>query len=325
MTKFGFTQFSIQEFEQYIKALKVGRTIFYIQQHHTYSPDYKLFKNNNHFELQRGMKNYHLSISFSDIAQHFTTFPDGSIETGRSLENTPAGIYGFNSNAICIEHLGNFDAGCDLMTPQQSDTIVKMTAILANKFSIDINTDKIVYHHWFDLRNGHRNNGSGYNKSCPGTNFFGGNKVEDCNKNFIPLVKNYANGIATPSVVAVAEYRIITATTLNVRLDAKASASKATRDPLNYGSVVRVFAEKDGWYKISSSAQHWIYGKYTQEVKRATVNASTLNVRNGIGSSYSKVDSIYENEEVFIVEEKNDWSKIGLDNKWVKSSYLTKK
>jgi len=59
-----------------------------------------------------------------------------------------------------------------------------MTAILANKFSIAINTGKIVYHHWFDSRNGRRNNGTGYNKTCLGTNFFGGNKVDNCIKNF---------------------------------------------------------------------------------------------------------------------------------------------
>jgi len=65
------------------------------------------------------MKNYHLSKSFSDIAQHFTTFPDGTILTGRSLEKTPAGISGFNSNAICIENLGNFDSGADVITNLQ--------------------------------------------------------------------------------------------------------------------------------------------------------------------------------------------------------------
>ncbi len=253
-TKYGFTKLTIQEFEQYIKTLKVGRTIFYVQQHHTYSPDYKLFKNNNHFELQKGMKNYHLSNSFSDIAQHFSTFPDGSIVTGRSLEKTPAGIYGFNTNAICIENIGNFDTGKDEMTTAQKETIVKMTAILANKFSIAINTNKIVYHHWFNLSTGNRNNGTSNNKTCPGTNFFGGNKVENCEQFFIPLVQDFANNLSTPKNVQVDEYRIITATKLNVRIDANSAAAKANRDAINYGSVVRVFEEKKGWYKISNSA-----------------------------------------------------------------------
>lgn len=325
ITKYGFTQLDIQEFEQYIKTLKVGRTIFYIQQHHTYSPDYKLFKNKNHFELQKGMKNYHLTNGFADIAQHFTSFPDGTILTGRSLEDTAAGIRGFNSNSICIENLGNFDSGADVMTSEHKDSIVKMTAILANKFSIAINTEKIVYHHWFDLRNGIRNNGTGNNKTCPGTNFFGGNTVQNCNGNFIPLVQNFANNLNNPVIVLVNSYRIITSTKLNVRIGASPDAAKADRDPLTYASTVRVFEEKNGWCKISSSAQHWVCGIYTSKVIPATVNTSTLNVRNGIGPSFIKVDSLVKNQEVFIVEEKNDWSKIALDERWVKSSYLDKK
>ena len=189
-TKFGFTQFTIQEFETYIKSLKVGRTILYIQEHHTFSPDYKLCTNSNQLDLQKGMKDYHVNThGWMDIGQHFSTFPDGSIVTGRTMENSPACIYGFNSHAICIENVGNFDIGKDNMTQVQKETIVKMTAILANKFSIPINTDRIVYHHWFNLSTGERNNGTGGNKSCPGTAFFGGNKVTDCQANFIPLVQ----------------------------------------------------------------------------------------------------------------------------------------
>lgn len=323
-TKYGFTQFSIQEFETYIQTLKVGRTILYIQEHHTFSPDYKLCTSTNQFELQRGMKDYHVNTNgWMDIAQHFSTFPDGSIVTGRNMENSPACIYGFNSHAICIENVGYFDIGKDLMTQAQKDTIVKMTAILANKFSIPITTDRIVYHHWFNLSTGERNNGTGSNKSCPGTAFFGGNKVADCEANFLPLVRNAANGIIQPAFIEVLEYRIITASKLNVRIEAASSAAKASdRAPIPLGSVLRVFQEKDGWYKISNSAEHWIFGRYTQAVSRATVNADVLNVRSGSDASFSKVGSLTKGTEVFILIESNGWSKIGLQTMWVKSSFL---
>jgi len=189
-SKLGFTKLSISEFEQWIANLKVAKTILYIQQHHTWNPSYISFKNDNHFELQLAMKNYHVNNhGWMDIGQHFTTFPDGSILTGRSLEQTPACIFGFNANAICIENLGNFDLGKDTMTAAHKETIVRMTAALCKKFNIPVNSQKIVYHHWFNLSTGERNNGTKNNKTCPGTNFFGGNKVADCEKNFLPLVE----------------------------------------------------------------------------------------------------------------------------------------
>ena len=326
-SKYGFTQYNIQEFETYIKSLKVGRTLLYIQQHHTISPYYNLCNDTNQLDLQKGMKNHHVNTNgWMDIGQHFSTFPDGSIVTGRNMEYSPACIYGFNSSAICIENVGNFDAGKDTMTAAQKDTIVKMTAILATKFNIPINTDRIVYHHWFKLSNGERNNGAGGNKSCPGTAFFGGNKVADCQANFIPLVQNSANGITQPPLVSIPEYRMITASLLNVRIDATSAAKKASdRAAIPLGSVLRVFEEKNDWYKISSSAQHWIYGKYTQKVSRATVNANTLNIRSGPDVGFANVGSLTKGTEIFVVEESNGWSKIGMEMKWVKSSFLDMK
>jgi hypothetical protein len=333
-TKYGLTLFSIQEFENYITNLKVGRTILYLQQHHTFSPSYKLCNDSNQLELQKQMKNYHINTNgWSDIGQHFSTFPDGTIVTGRNIESSPACIYGFNSNAICIENVGNFDIGNDVMTTLQKDTIVKMTAILCSKFSIPINTDRIVYHHWFNLSTGARNNGSGGNKSCPGTAFFGGNKVSDCQTNFLPLVQNTESQVPasattstpTSTPVTLLEYRIITANKLNVRVLPLSTSAKATdRKAIPLGSVLRIYEEKDGWYKISSSESHWISGKYTSKVTRATVNADTLNVRNGAGTSFDVVGSLAKGTEIFITEEKVGWCKIGLDTKWVKESFITK-
>jgi hypothetical protein len=329
-TKYGLTLFSIQEFENYIKNLKVGRTILYLQLHHTFSPSYKLCTGSNQLELQKQMKNYHVNTNgWSDIGQHFSTFPDGTIATGRSIESSPACIFGFNSNAICIENVGNFDIGNDVMTAQQKDTIVKMTSILCSKFSIPITTDRIVYHHWFNLSTGARNNGSGGNKSCPGTAFFGGNKVSDCQNNFLPLVQNAVNQVpnSTPTTtqLALLEYRIINANKLNVRVLPLSTSAKATdRKAIPIGSVLRIYEEKDGWYKISSSASHWISGKYTSKVTRATVNADALNIRNGAGTNFDVVGSLTKGTEIFITEEKDGWCKIGLETKWVKESFVTK-
>jgi hypothetical protein len=187
--KFGLVKWSIREFEEWLNSIQLARTVLVIQQHHTFSPCYADFNGSNHFELQQGMKNYHISHNgWSDIGQHFSTFPDGSILSGRPLEQAPVCIKGQNTTSICLEHLGNFDSGKDDMLAKQRETIIQMTAILCRRFNIPVNTQSIVYHHWFNLSTGQRNDGSSNNKSCPGTNFFGGNKVIDCSTYFLPLI-----------------------------------------------------------------------------------------------------------------------------------------
>ena len=323
--KFGFTKFTIKEFESWIKEIRVGRTILKIQQHHTYSPSYIHFKGANHFEIQRGMKNYHVTHNgWSDIGQHLTIFPDGSIMTGRSMEKSPACITGQNANSICIESIGNFDLNGDTMSQIQKDSIVAVTSFLCSRFSLSITTNSIVYHHWFNLRTGERNNGVKNNKSCPGTNFFGGNKVIDCEKNFLPLIKQKLLNISNNQIVnSNPKYVVVTTKSLNIRSFHSVTSEKVKgRSPVLLGSVLRIFEEKEGWLRISNSMNHWIAGKYTTVVSRATVNSDTLNVRSGPNVSFAKIGSYLKGEEVFVIEEEKGWCKISMDERWVNKKYL---
>jgi len=165
------------KFYKWLKEQKITRSIFRVQNHHTYRPDYSNFTGENHKRLHNGMRNFHVDVrSFSDIAQHFTTYPDGSIAIGRDINVIPAGIKGANTGSICIEHIGNFDIGEDEMNDRHKNFIVMYNAILLNHFKIEANDTSLIYHHWFS------------SKSCAGTNFFGGNTVEAANKYFIPLI-----------------------------------------------------------------------------------------------------------------------------------------
>lgn len=324
-SKKGFLKMNLDEFRVWIQEQRIGRTIISVQQHHTWIPSYIHFKGNNHFERQSAMKNHHVNNGFSDIAQHFTSFPDGSILTGRSLEMTPAGIKGANRGSICIEHIGDFDAGGDTMTNVHKETIIKMTAILCEKFRLPLNEFGIIYHHWFQLDTGRRNDGAGGNKSCPGTNFFGGNKVEDFKSNFLPLVAQNLHGrpLQTPAPPAIQRYVSVTANRLNVRQQPSGSAPRVVgRESVQLGAILRVYGESNGWLKISNSQSHWVYAKYTSDVKRATVNASALRVRSGPGTNYAIVDSLMKSEEVFISNEVDGWCKISMEEKWLSKSYL---
>ena len=185
-----FSLFDFSEFCQWFEGLQVKRAINIIQNHHTWLPDYVAFRLlPDHFHWLESMENFQVTQNgFAQIAQNFTTFPDGTIAVCRPLDVIPAGIKGANQYGVCIEHLGNFDTGKDTMTEDHKNTIVKLNALLCKKFSVHINTTDIVYHHWYDIITGKRTDGTGTVKTCPGTNFFGGNSVQNCNDNFLPLV-----------------------------------------------------------------------------------------------------------------------------------------
>ena len=189
----AFRTFNVESFKTYIDNLKISRKIKLIQLHHTYSPSYKHFNGKNHQTLQQNMKTYHTKTNgWSDIGQNLTIFPDGVIMLGRPLNVAPAGIKGANSNGICIECLGNFDKNGDTMTEAQKNAIVGVVSVLLTKFNLNAD-DNVTYHSWWssdgrDLGDYFKNASA---KTCPGTNFFGGNTLTAYTKNLKPLIENY--------------------------------------------------------------------------------------------------------------------------------------
>lgn len=183
-----FILFDIDEFAAWLNSTVIARPVTRIQNHHTWTPSYADFDGNNHFALLTGMEESHLGRGFDEIGQNLTTFPDGAVAVCRSLDLTPACTHDANVGTVCIENLGNFDVGGDTMSDSQRAAIIQLNAVLCSAFNITPNSDSIVYHHWYDLETGERKNGSGKTKSCPGTNFFGGNEVADADAHFIPLI-----------------------------------------------------------------------------------------------------------------------------------------
>lgn len=323
-SKFGFLKMNLEEFKEWLAKQHVARTILKIQQHHTFLPSYIHFNGTNHFERQRAMANHQiLTNGWNNIGQHFTIFPDGTILTGRSLELTPACIFGQNANAICIENFGNFDLGKDMMTRLQESAIVQVTSLLCNKFNIPINTNHIVYHHWFNLSNGIRNNGTKNNKSCPGASFFSGNKVEDCQQYFLPLISKKITNNLKKDRSDILEYVIVNVKTLNVRVGPSIKSPKVEKKlSIPYGSILRVYRKKNGWLKVSKSQSRWVSSTYTKPLKKATVTADKLNVRSGPDIRFPKVQSLFEKEIVFVSQTQGNWCQLELDELWVSNTYL---
>lgn len=330
-TRFGFTSYSISEFETWVSSVSIARNVSFIQQHHTWLPNYSGFTGSNHFEMQKSMKNYHVANNgWSDIGQNFSIFPDGRILSGRPINKAPACIFGNNAGAICFESIGDFDSGKDSMTSAQKQSILRSCAAILKRIpTIKRNEFGIVYHHWFDLSSGARTNGAGSTKSCPGTAFFGGNTVSAFKANFLPQVLSLLGG---PSPAGPGEqapltqmiaYVVVTADFVNIRTGPNYQSQKVDGDnQAELGSILRVWDEQGGWLKISSSKSHWVSGRHVARVRAGTINTDDTNCRIGPGASFGSLQKFQKGDVVYVQEERGDWSRIGVD-RWVKGSLIT--
>ena len=191
-----------EEFGNWLFHNQFARKINIIQHHHTWLPSYKHFYGSNHFNMLKGMENFHITkMGWKTIAQNITTFPDGKIAVSRPFNIAPEGTIGLRANTtgLTIENVGNFDIGHDVMTQAQKDAIVTITALLCIKFGLTPSIDSITYHHWWSLKTGERvlDNGPEYNvKTCPGTGFFGGNSTVSARNNLYPLVSRKMQELA---------------------------------------------------------------------------------------------------------------------------------
>ena len=264
---YGFTRFDTEdELKSWIKNKSVTRTVNKLQIHHTGSPSYSnFFKSNGTHEdeltRQKNMKSFHVnSRGMSDIAQHFTVFPNGKIVTGRSLNSNPAGITGWNTGAICVEIYGNFDKGQDTMKDAQKKAVIMLYGELCKKFKLTPSTNTIRCHAWFT--SGGTYLGDYYpsksRKSCPGTAFMGfGNSKSAIANNFIPLVKNYISGGTTSTSTSTASlgvYKVIV-DELNVRQGPGTSYPIAT--VVHKGEAYTIVKMSGSWGKLKSGAG-WI-------------------------------------------------------------------
>ena len=322
-TMYGFTSYTIGELSNWLNAISVQRNIVRIQQHHTWRPNYSHFSGSNHFELQKNMKHYHVSNNgWSDIGQHFTIFPDGLVLAGRPLNKSPACIWGGNSGAICIENLGDFDAGRDSMRSAQRSAIVETTAALLQRFGLGSpSKSNIHYHHWWKP-DGTLGYGADPVKSCPGSAFFGGNSVSNFESNFVPLVAG-ALGAPSSGPIGVNKWVSVDADQLNIRT-APSSSSELANDmgPVELGTVLRVFAEQNRWLKISNTKERWVFGRHTHDVRPKTVNTSDSNVRSGPGTEFEIIGTYQPGHKVFVHESDGSWSRIDADQ-WMHSSLLS--
>lgn len=170
----GDNLFRILTTEELLKELEKYK-FKQLHTHHTWKPTHKNFNGKNHIQLQESMRNHHVNVNkWSDIGQHLTLMPDGLWVTGRPFDITPASISGWNTGALAVEMLGNFDKigelpfndlGYDELEGKQKESML----LLMNWFGEKFGYDNIKFH---------RDNPTA-GKSCPGTSL---NKVTMINE-----------------------------------------------------------------------------------------------------------------------------------------------
>ena len=130
----------------------------------------------------------------------------------------------------------------------------------------------------------------------------------------------------------------VTADALNVRSGPSTSYCITTK--LYKGDKVEILETSNGWHKIKASNGKigWVSGDYIKvssgstsqpstSTTKATVTATSLNVRSGAGTSYSVITKLPKGTVVDVLESaSNGWKKIktsGGTTGWVSGEYLT--
>ncbi len=152
-----FHALSINEFAVLLGNFPFTRRIDTVHLHHTWRPEHRDYRGLPTIEA---MWRYHTqTLHWSDIGQHVSIAPDGTIWTGRNWNRSPASATGHNGNSrsgpFMIEMIGNFDRDHDPFEGAQKEAALKVVALVQRQFSLP--PEALRFHNQMS------------SKTCPGT------------------------------------------------------------------------------------------------------------------------------------------------------------
>ncbi|TFZ54827.1 N-acetylmuramoyl-L-alanine amidase [Methylorubrum sp. Q1] len=149
-----FVQMSIAEFVQAASSFAWSPQKTQVHMHHTWRPNHAQYKG---VSTIKAMHDYHVNTNgWSDIAQHVSIAPDGTIWTGRPWNQSPASAAGHNSRSVFMfETIGDFDAGRDVLRAAQLQAVVAVIGTVLSPGAL--NAQSLRFHNEMS------------SKSCPGT------------------------------------------------------------------------------------------------------------------------------------------------------------
>lgn len=152
-----FKQISIEQFAEVLSKFPFTRKINAVHMHHTWRPNRAQYRGHDTIVA---MWRFHTETNhWSDIAQHISIAPDGSIWLGRDWNRAPASASGHNGNGqagpFMFEMIGDFDEGRDPFDGAQRATAIEVIARVQQRFGLPSGT--LQLHNMMST------------KSCPGT------------------------------------------------------------------------------------------------------------------------------------------------------------
>jgi subtilisin family serine protease/pimeloyl-ACP methyl ester carboxylesterase len=211
MPPVSFRQLTRDQFAHVLEQFPFTRRIDAVHMHHTWKPDHGDYVG---LETIVGMWRFHTQVNgWSDIAQHISIAPDGTIWTGRNWNRAPASAAGYNGSSVVgpfmFETIGNFDRGRDRLRGEQLESVVAVIALVQRRFELPVET--LRFHRSMTDQ-----------KSCPGTS------VE--HDEILTLVANY------PAAPMIAK-RARKASSKSVK---RAAAKRVAVDPARADEVIAV-------------------------------------------------------------------------------------
>ncbi|QIL74874.1 caspase family protein [Hymenobacter sp. HDW8] len=152
-----FKQLTLAEFIQVLNKFPFTRRINAVHMHHTWRPNRAQYQG---MASITAMWKYHTQHNgWSDIAQHITIAPDGTIWTGRNWNLAPASSGGHNGNSqagpFMFEMIGDFDKGRDPFDGAQRHTALHVVAHVLHRFKLP--AEALHFHNQMSV------------KTCPGS------------------------------------------------------------------------------------------------------------------------------------------------------------
>jgi hypothetical protein len=153
-----FYPLTLDEFNDLLNRFRFTRKIDAVHMHHTWRPNHSQYHGERSIE---GMWRYHTQENgWSDIAQHISIAPDGTIWTGRDWNAQPVSARGYNGNRVSgpfmFEIIGDFDRGCDPFAGIQREVVIGIIARVQEKFGLPL--ESLRFHNFMTNQ-----------KTCPGS------------------------------------------------------------------------------------------------------------------------------------------------------------
>ncbi|MBC7980869.1 MAG: N-acetylmuramoyl-L-alanine amidase, partial [Armatimonadetes bacterium] len=166
-----FYPLTLEEFTDLLERFTFTRKIDSVHMHHTWRPNHAQYQGEKSIAA---MWRYHTQEKkWSDIAQHVSIAPDGTIWTGRNWNARPVSATGHNGNSMSgpfmFEIIGDFDQGNDRLEGDQLAAVLGVIACVQLHFGL---TPETLHFH----------NAMTTLKTCPGTSLAYGEFLDEVRK-----------------------------------------------------------------------------------------------------------------------------------------------